>query len=68
MNFFVLQQVITNEHVVAMVKNTLMADKEKFEAHYEPKMTRSKVKHIIQEEGDVSTVIYILSFSGTCIV
>ncbi|XP_033750128.1 GON-4-like protein, partial [Pecten maximus] len=48
-----LHQVITNEHVVAMVKNTLRAENEKFEAHYEPKMTRSKVKHIIQEEGDV---------------
>lgn len=48
-----LHQVITNEHVVAMVKNTLLAENEKFEAHYEPKMTRSKVKHIIQEEGDV---------------
>ncbi|OWF39043.1 GON-4-like protein isoform X2 [Mizuhopecten yessoensis] len=48
-----LHQVITNEHVVAMVKNTLLAENEKVEAHYEPKMTRSKVKHIIQEEGDV---------------
>ena len=52
-----LQQVITNEHVVAMVKNTILAtDGNSIEeaAHYEPKMTRSKVKDMMNEDGDVS--------------
>ncbi|XP_061172157.1 GON-4-like protein [Saccostrea echinata] len=53
----ILHQVITNEHVVAMVKNTILnevASKEELkEATYEPKMTRATVKKAIEEKGDV---------------
>lgn len=55
--FFFLQQVITNEHVVAMVRNTILNEvtskDELKEAAYEPKMTRAKVKKAIEEKGDV---------------
>lgn len=55
--FFLLQQVITNEHVVAMVRNTILNEvtskDELKEAAYEPKMTRAKVKKAIEEKGDV---------------
>lgn len=55
-NFF-LQQVITNEHVVAMVRNTILNEvtslEELKEAAYEPKMTRSNVKKAIEEKRDV---------------
>ena len=50
---------ITNEHVVAMVRNTLLKEEgqeiDSDQAVYEPKMTRSKVKKTIEENGDVST-------------
>ncbi|KAK3097280.1 hypothetical protein FSP39_008314 [Pinctada imbricata] len=53
----ILHQVITNEDVVAMVRNTLMKDQgeeiEPGQAVYEPKMTRSKVKQTIEENGQV---------------
>lgn len=55
--FVFLQQVITNEHVVAMVRNTILNEftskDELKEAAYEPKMTRAKVKKAIEEKGDV---------------
>ena len=51
---FTLQAVITDEFVQDMVRNSLqeegMADAFK-EAIYEPKMTRSKVKEVMQLEG-----------------
>jgi hypothetical protein len=68
--FLYLQQVITNEHVVAMVKNTILnelASKEDLkEAAYEPKMTRAKVKKVIEETGDVRTFFfpYILRYTS----
>lgn len=53
----ILHQVITNEHVVAMVRNTILNEvtskDELKEAAYEPKMTRAKVKKAIEEKGDV---------------
>lgn len=58
--FFNTQQVITNEDVVAMVKNTLQditgEDSESvlLPATYEPKMTRSKFKEVLEKDGTVS--------------
>ncbi len=51
-----LQQLITNEHVVDMVRNTLQEDgleDQLKEAIFEPKLTRSKVKEAL-EKGNVS--------------
>lgn len=54
---FLFQTVITNEHVVAMMNNTLKCagevEGELSEAVYEPKMTRSKIKEVL-EKSDVS--------------
>ena len=55
-----LQQVITNEDVVAMVKNTLHdltrddTEIDLLPATYEPKMTRSKFKEVLEKDGTVS--------------
>jgi len=49
---FVAQQLITNEHVQEMVRNTIMEEEGSVqsklkEAIFEPKMTRSKLKEVI---------------------
>ncbi|KAL5014915.1 hypothetical protein ScPMuIL_009185 [Solemya velum] len=53
----ILHHVITNEHVIAMVKNTLNEELNKQEQSlnetFEPKMTRSKVKQVLEKEGNV---------------
>ncbi|XP_076102737.1 GON-4-like protein [Mytilus galloprovincialis] len=55
----ILHQVITNEDVVAMVKNTLhdMAEEDSesllVPATYEPKMTRSKFKEVLEKDGTI---------------
>lgn len=55
------QHVITNEHVIAMVKNTLNEELNKQEQSlnetFEPKMTRSKVKQVLEKEGNVGELI-----------
>ncbi|KAJ8304229.1 hypothetical protein KUTeg_017812 [Tegillarca granosa] len=51
----ILHQVITNEAVVAMVKNTLMSEEQSPEDKdilYEPKMTRAKMKEVLEKEGE----------------
>lgn len=62
MSVYILQQVITNEDVVAMVKNTLNEIAEEsssilIPATYEPKMTRSKFKEVLQKDGSVSVLL-----------
>ncbi|XP_013382000.1 GON-4-like protein [Lingula anatina] len=44
----ILHHVLTNEHVVAMMKNTLSME-DPSEAPYVPKMTRAKVKEVMQK-------------------
>jgi len=49
---FVAQQLITNEHVQEMVRNTIMEEEGSVqsklkEAIFEPKMTRSKLKQVM---------------------
>ncbi|CAC5363306.1 GON4L [Mytilus coruscus] len=55
----ILHQVITNEDVVAMVKNTLhdMTEEDSesllVPATFEPKMTRSKFKEVLEKDGTI---------------
>ncbi|KAK3595161.1 hypothetical protein CHS0354_002761 [Potamilus streckersoni] len=57
----ILLRVLTNEHVITMVRNTLReelanqeeAEKELPAAEYEPKMTRSKVREVMENEKNV---------------
>jgi len=52
-----IQELVTNEHVQEMVRSTLQDDSLKSrlkEAFFEPKMTRSKLKEVI-EKGQVMT-------------
>ena len=49
-----MQAVIGNEHVQDMLRNTLQEDglgDALKEAIFEPKMTRSKVKQVLEQEG-----------------
>ncbi|XP_076360289.1 uncharacterized protein LOC143252283 [Tachypleus tridentatus] len=54
----ILKHVITNEHVLSMVRNTMRSeegvDSEIEEAVYEPKLTRSKVKELREKQGNLS--------------
>ncbi|GAB1603012.1 uncharacterized protein LOC115215501 [Argonauta hians] len=54
----ILHTVITNEHVVAMMNNTLKSagevDGEFIEAVYEPKMTRSKIKEVLEKSDGMT--------------
>lgn len=63
----ILHTVITNEHVVAMMNNTLKCagevEGELSEAVYEPKMTRSKIKEVL-EKSDCLTP-WLLSSTKT---
>lgn len=55
----ILRYVITNEHVLAMVRNTMQAESGEdlelgtCEAIYEPKLTRSKAKELLEKKAKV---------------
>ncbi|XP_036361780.1 uncharacterized protein LOC115215501 isoform X2 [Octopus sinensis] len=55
----ILHTVITNEHVMAMMNNTLKSagevEGEFIEAVYEPKMTRSKIKEVLEKSDGMMT-------------
>ena len=60
-----MQAVIGNEHVQDMLRNTLQEDglgDALKEAIFEPKMTRSKVKQVLEQEGGQVRVILACVF------
>ena len=60
-----MQAVIGNEHVQDMLRNTLQEDglgDALKEAIFEPKMTRSKVKQVLEQEGGQVRVILVCVF------
>lgn len=57
-----LQNVVKDSEVQRMLSNTLEADQSKHQAAiYEPKMTRAKMKQVLEREGNVSYILVTVS-------
>ncbi|KAJ9573919.1 hypothetical protein L9F63_008718, partial [Diploptera punctata] len=52
----ILKHVITNEHVLAMVRRTITDDVVDEEFPYEPKLTRAKAKELLKSQPDIWTI------------